>query len=216
VTQNTPSVAIGLRVRIPAAGPAHSPLYSDPGRSRARTSKVCSDFSASIGVDSPPQPPDPTPTDHARPSIVEPHRDPSRRNRESRLMPSHALCRETAVIAAELGAGQRLRSRLPQIAERAVAPAMATWQAGAVVGGNRVVRPRLAPGPAALRLSAHAEFEPFLGKRPSALCGLTSAVSRSTLLCGIIVSPGRLVPRGMLFSERRACLKRDGRSAHHR
>jgi hypothetical protein len=76
-----------------------------------------------------------------------------------------------------------------------------------------MARPRLGPQPAALRLPASGELQPFLGMRPSAPCGLMSAVSRSTLICGIVISPGQLVPLGMLFSERRACLKRLGRSA---
>ena len=45
---------------------------------------------------------------------------------------------------------------------------------------------------------------------------LTSAASRSTLLRSIIASPSLLVPLGMRISERRAFLKRVGRSAQHR
>jgi hypothetical protein len=51
--------------------------------------------------------------------------------------------------------------------------------------------------------------------RTSAPRSLTSADSRSTLLCGIIASPSPLVPLGMRISERRAFLKRGGRSAQH-
>jgi hypothetical protein len=39
VAQVAPSVALGLGVRIPAAGPAHLGLYSHSGRLRTRTSK---------------------------------------------------------------------------------------------------------------------------------------------------------------------------------
>jgi hypothetical protein len=48
------------------------------------------------------------------------------------------------------------------------------------------------------------------------VCGLTSAVSRSTLPCGIIASAGVLVPLGVLFGEHRAFVKRLGRSHQDR
>lgn len=79
-------------------------------------------------------------------------------------MPSHALCRE---IAAELGAGPRLRSRLPQIAELPVALAMATRPADAVIEGNRMARPRLGPG------------QRRYGFRPAASCSHSSACARA-------------------------------------
>ena len=66
-----------------------------------------------------------------------------------------------------------------------------------------------------LWLPTRGKFEPFLGMRTSPLCSLTSADSRSTLLCSIIASPSPLVPLGMRISERCAFLKRSGRSAQH-
>jgi hypothetical protein len=45
---------------------------------------------------------------------------------------------------------------------------------------------------------------------------LTIAASDPTLLCSITASPRPLVPLGMRISERRAFLKRGGRSAQHR
>jgi hypothetical protein len=65
-------------------------------------------------------------------------------------------------------------------------------------------------------LVVRSEFGPFLGVRTSTLCSLTSAGSRSTLPGSIVASPGLLMPRGMFFSERRACLKHLGRSDQDR
>ena len=76
--------------------------------------------------------------------------------------------------------------------------------------------PMIGREPAALRLPAPGAFEPALGQRPSASRTRTSAVSRLPLLCGIVVSPGQLVPVGMVLSQRRACFKRGGRSAQDR
>ena len=76
VTQNASSVALGLGVRIRAAGPAHPPLYSHPDRLRAPTSKLLR-LVPGPSADSR-LPPGSTPTDHARPRITQPHRDPSR------------------------------------------------------------------------------------------------------------------------------------------
>ena len=67
-----------------------------------------------------------------------------------------------------------------------------------------------------LRLRARGEFEPFLDMRTSLPRNLTSAASRLTLLRSITASPSLLAPRGMRISERRASLKRVGRSAQHR
>jgi hypothetical protein len=75
VAQVAPSVAFGLGVRIPAAGPAHLRLYSHSGRVRG-PQKICSNFSARIGR----LPPTARPDSHRpyRPGITEPHHDPSR------------------------------------------------------------------------------------------------------------------------------------------
>jgi hypothetical protein len=63
VAHVAPSVAFGLGVRIPAAGPAHLRLYSHSGRFRTRPSKVAR-TPPRASADSR-QPPGPTPTDHA-------------------------------------------------------------------------------------------------------------------------------------------------------
>jgi hypothetical protein len=76
--------------------------------------------------------------------------------------------------------------------------------------------PETASGASGLRLPPRGEFEPFLGTRTSLPRSLTSTASRSKLLRSIITSPSLLVPLGMRSSERRALLKRLGRSAQHR
>ena len=52
--------------------------------------------------------------------------------------------------------------------------------------------------------------------RTSALCSLTSAASRSTLVRCINAPPSLVVPLGMLFGERCAFLEHVSGSAQHR